>query len=133
MERIQLLISKLKDLADQNASPAQILLTVQMLQNELYQLQVNGSYTLGTSKVAVMLPKTINISVQEKPAQKTQEIEQPAVAAPVLAEPVSAGRQKASAARRSESSPMLFDPLFETPTLSHQQGVKEINEMAAHQ
>ena len=62
MERIQILISKLKELAEQNASPSQMLVTVQMLQNELYQLQVNGNYTLGTSKVAVMLPKTINSS-----------------------------------------------------------------------
>ena len=61
MERIRVLIARLKEQAEQNASPSQMLVTVQMLQNELYQLQVNGNFSLGTSKVAVMLPKTVNI------------------------------------------------------------------------
>ena len=71
MERIQILISKLKDQAEQNASPAQMLVTVQMLQNELYQLQASGNHTLGTSKVAVMLPKTVNISIPEGVSERT--------------------------------------------------------------
>jgi hypothetical protein len=35
--------------------------------------------------------------------------------------------------RRRDSSNILLDPLFEIPTLSHQQGVKEINEMVSLQ
>src|SRR5205814_10115689 len=77
MERIQILISKLKEQANQNASPSQMLNTVQMLQNELYHLQVNGDYTLGTSKVAVMLPKTINISLAEESSLKTTKEKYP--------------------------------------------------------
>ena len=49
-----------------------MLVTVQMLQNELYQLQVNGNFTLGTSKVAVMLPKTVNISVSQEAMKKAE-------------------------------------------------------------
>src|SRR5215510_6494078 len=71
MERIQILISKLKDQAELNASPSQMLVTVQMLQNELYQLQASGNHTLGTSKVAVMLPKTVNISVPQPIAERS--------------------------------------------------------------
>src|SRR6478672_6598186 len=56
MERIETLISKLKDQFDQNADPAQLLATVQQLQNELSQLQRGAPKTLGTSKVAVMMP-----------------------------------------------------------------------------
>ena len=50
MERIRVLIARLKEQAEQNASPSQMLVTVQMLQNELYQLQVNGNFTPGHFK-----------------------------------------------------------------------------------
>ena len=56
MERIEALINKLKDQFEQRMSPAQLQMTVQLLQNELAQHQANGAKTLGTSKVAVVLP-----------------------------------------------------------------------------
>jgi hypothetical protein len=130
MERIQILISKLKEQADQKASPSQMLVTVQMLQNELYQLQVNGNYTFGTSKVAVMLPKTVNISVPEETGKRRAAngdddfVEQ---------EQASYSKSGVNASQRTDQSSLLFDPLFEIPTLSHQQGVKEINELAGLQ
>jgi len=129
MERIRVLIARLKEQAEQNASPSQMLVTVQMLQNELYQLQVNGNFSLGTSKVAVMLPKTVNISVsQEKKAEAKVERQ------PVESENEDAAyaKNRTSSSKKAESSNLLFDPLFEIPTLSHQQGVKEINELAEH-
>lgn len=128
MERIQILISKLKEQAEQSASPSQLLVTVQMLQNELYQLQVSGNHTLGTSKVAVMLPKTVNISVAhdaEKAAVNMKEY-------PRVAEEETSYSRRVSS-RKTDPSNLLFDPLFEIPTLSHQQGVKEINEMVSTQ
>ena len=54
MERIELLINKLREQFEQRASPAQLQMTVQLLQNELAQHQANGAKTLGTSKVAVI-------------------------------------------------------------------------------
>ena len=126
MERIRVLIARLMEQTEQNASPSQMLVTVQMLQNELYQLQVNGNFSLGTSKVAVMLPKTVNISVspevQKKAEKSPMEIEN---------EEVYSGKRVTSP-RKAEPANLLFDPLFEIPTLSHQQGVKEINELAEH-
>jgi hypothetical protein len=130
MERIQILISKLQEQVTQNSSPSQMLVTVQMLQNEIYQLQVNGNHTLGTSKVAVMLPKTLNISVLEETVQKVS----PALEKNfVAAEEESSSRNSTTFPKKTEAPHSLFDPLFETPTLSHQKGVKEINEMAIHQ
>jgi hypothetical protein len=131
MKRIQILISKLKEQAEQSASPSQMLVTVQMLQNELYQLQVNGNYTLGTSKVAVMLPKTVNINVpQEVTQNSTSKYERQ----PVLEEEEPTySKSRVTSTRKSEQSNLLFDPLFEIPTLSHQQGVKEINELVSLQ
>jgi len=129
MERIQILVSKLKEQAEQNASPSQMLVTVQMLQNELYQLQASGNYTLGTSKVAVMLPKTINISVSEEITQKKSAATEKLSIVEEEEEPAYARTRS----RKSEQSNQLFDPLFEIPTLSHQQGVKEINELVSLQ
>jgi|SRR5438105_7693325 len=129
MERIQILISKLKEQAEQNASPSQLLVTVQMLQNELYQLQVSGNHTLGTSKVAVMLPKTVNISVARETEKAAFEMES---YSPVVKEETSYSRSRTSS-RKTDQSSLLFDPFFEIPTLSHQHGVKEINEMVSTQ
>ena len=131
MERIRVLIARLKEQAEQNASPSQMLVTVQMLQNELYQLQVNGNFSLGTSKVAVMLPKTVNISVSQEAVKKAET--------KVEKQPVEMENEEAVYSKSRTPSPkkepanLLFDPLFEIPTLSHQQGVKEINELAEHQ
>lgn len=132
MERIRVLIARLKEQAEQNASPSQMLVTVQMLQNELYQLQVNGNFSLGTSKVAVMLPKTVNIAVSQE-VQKKAEGKVERQPAEVANEEAVYARNRAASPKKPEPANLLFDPLFEIPTLSHQQGVKEINEMAEHQ
>jgi len=129
MERIQVLIGKLKEQVEQKASPSQMLVTVQMLQNELYQLQVHGNHTLGTSKVAVMLPKTVNISLSPETVQKVPEPQKQLAAE----EEITYSRSRSNLSKKTEPSNLLFDPLFETPTLSHQAGVKEINELAIHQ
>jgi hypothetical protein len=132
MERIRVLIARLKEQAEQNASPSQMLVTVQMLQNELYQLQVNGNFSLGTSKVAVMLPKTVNISVSPEGLKKAEgKMERQQVE--MENEDAAYSKNRMASPKKQEPSSLLFDPLFEIPTLSHQQGVKEINELAEHQ
>jgi hypothetical protein len=135
MERIQILITKLKEQTEQNASPSQMLITVQMLQNELYQLQASGNHTLGTSKVAVMLPKTVNISMQQAVTERnSSKVESPNVEEfSIAVDEDNSYQVSKNGSRKRESSNVLFDPLFEIPTLSHQQGVKEINEMVSMQ
>lgn len=63
MERIQALIDKLNQQKQQNATPAQLLLTVQLLQSELLKFQHRNG-TLGTAKVAVTLPANMNFPVE---------------------------------------------------------------------
>ena len=66
MERIQALIEQLNHQQSQNASPSQLLVTVQMLHSELLvQQRRNGSF--GTAKVAVTLP-SINFNEEVVPA-----------------------------------------------------------------
>ena len=61
MERIHTLIDKLYQQKAQAASPAHLLFTVQLLQQELAQLQkANGSFS--SKRVSVTLPVNLNYS-----------------------------------------------------------------------
>ena len=72
MERVQLLIDKLAQQKLQGDNAAQLLLTVQLLQNELMVLQ-KGAKVLGTSKVAVVMPRTSVVAVTESYDHKEPE------------------------------------------------------------
>jgi hypothetical protein len=81
MERVQVLIDKLIEQKRSNESVAQMLITVQLLQSELQNLQQSKS-RLGTSKVSVVMPGNMAFNRQrteEKPVEKHVEkrIEQP--------------------------------------------------------
>ena len=56
MERIEALIQQLNEQYRQKADTSQLLGTVQLIQFELSKLQSIGQHTLGTAKVAVVLP-----------------------------------------------------------------------------
>jgi hypothetical protein len=98
MERIQTLVDKLYQQKQQNCGPAQLLLTVQLLQSELLKLQQKNG-TLGTSKVAVTLPVNMNFTeeiirsskelvAKEEPVQKEAVVPAPEPLVPEIAEPV---------------------------------------------
>ncbi len=117
MERIEILISKLNEQYRQKASSDQMLITLQLLQHELTNQQ-QTSKTLGTSKVSVVMPSMMKIdaSVFEKyapkPVEKTivQEIK----------ETVLVDKESVSIVQQNGQLDMVFDPLVEIPTLSHQ-------------
>jgi hypothetical protein len=129
MERVQILINKLKQQHDENADSLQMMMTVQLLQNELMQILSANRSNLGTSKVAVTLPKTIPIPVVEEVAEISKPVatmqEKETIYAPRN------GTTNNGTTKKSESANLLFDPLVEIPTLSHQQQRKEINDAAA--
>jgi hypothetical protein len=85
MERIHTLIDKLSQQKAQAASPAHLLFTVQLLQQELLQLQ-GRSETAGTRKVAVTLPFNTTVSIAE-PVLTTPVVEVVAQAPAFTAEP----------------------------------------------
>ncbi len=129
MERIETLISKLKQQFDQNADPAQLLSTVQQLQLELTQLQPRTSRTLGTSKVAVMMPSgMIPVPVEyekylpkPKPAEEKEIVrEVKEIPAREVRETIVVNRIPVSIVNDSGQLDMAFDPMMEIPTLSHQ-------------
>jgi len=129
MERIEALINKLKQQFEQNANPDQLMLTVQLLQNELCQLQGGKSQSLGTAKVAVVLPSSMNVysSGYEKYAPKPMDnTEQQLVRE--TKETVLVDKGSVSLVKENGQLDMVFDPMTEIPTLSHQPKEREVND-----
>jgi hypothetical protein len=124
MERIEILISKLKEQFDQGADFSQLLATVQQLQNELSAVRPVPAKTLGTSKVAVVMPAGMGHFPQEYQKyapQPVQQSVQPAQERPKeVKETVSVDKGSGSAVKDNGQLDMVFDPMMEIPTLSHQ-------------
>ncbi|MDP4262666.1 MAG: hypothetical protein Q8941_09060 [Bacteroidota bacterium] len=117
MERIEILISKLKTQFDQGSDPAQLLATVQQLQNELLPIQSPAPRTLGTSKVAVMMPA----GVSAFPAEYERYAPRPSVEmVKEVKETVLLEENSVAIVQDNGQLDMVFDPMTEIPTLSHQ-------------
>ena len=128
MERIEALISKLKEQFDQHAEPALLLGTVQLLQFELTKMNALNRPSLGTPKVAVVLPAAqvyVNSgpSIHEKYAPKPIEEQVKETKETLLVDDGSV-----SVVQRNGQLDMVFDPMTEIPTLSHQVREKEVND-----
>lgn len=116
MERIESLILKLKEQYEQHAEPAQLLITVQLLQHEL-SAQPKSPKTLGTSKVAVVLPSSRTDNGQyERYAPKPVE----KMAVEEVREKVLVDQGAVAIVQENGQLDMVFDPMTEIPTLSHQ-------------
>ncbi|HMK27431.1 MAG TPA: hypothetical protein VK483_15470 [Chitinophagaceae bacterium] len=137
MERIESLISKLNEQFQQNADPALLLGTVQLIQFELTKLKSNTQQSLGTAKVAVVLPisNVVGVAagyekyapkVMEKAVQEVQETTE-------VKETILVDNGTLSVVQRNGQLDMVFDPMTEIPTLSHQsrEHGKEVNDATA--
>ena len=130
MERLEALISKLSEQHQQNADPALLLGTVQLLQFELTKLQANKAQSLGTAKVAVMLPR-VNFTTQAAIApQHEKYAPQPVekIIVKEIKETVLVEAGSNSVVQKNGQLDMMFDPMTEIPTLSHQPK-KEVNDV----
>jgi hypothetical protein len=122
MERIQTLINRLQEQVKQNADVAQMQLTLQLLQSELNQLQLQKTSvrTLGTSKVSVVLPIPVAVapvSIRKSEPEEWQEV-------------ISAPKAKT---KNNNQLDIHFDPMNEIPTFSQHKIGKEVNETVEHQ
>lgn len=127
MERIEALISKLKEQFDQQADPNLLLGTVQLLQFELTKLKSNGQQSLGTAKVAVMLPMANVIDAAasyDKYAPKPVEHH----GVKEVKETLLVDDGSVSVVQKNGQLDMVFDPMMEIPTLSHQLKEREVND-----
>lgn len=123
MERIQALINKLQEQINRQADPSQMQMTLQMIQVELNQLQSTRAKTLGTSKVAVVMPAGNGPVYSYEPSAENEFKETTP----------EAGSYYKPRPKHKGQLDLHFDPLIETPTLSHQQGVMEVNESVSSQ
>lgn len=130
MERIESLIHQLNEQFEQKADPARMQMTVQLIQQELAQLQKSNTKTLGTSKVAVVLPSgAATLPAQyEKYAPKIVQEEPPVKE---VKETLLVDQGTVSVLQKNGQLDMVFDPLTEIPTLSHQPRARELNETSA--
>ncbi len=136
MERIESLIRKLKEQFEQKADPALMLGTVQLLEFELTRMNASGRQSLGTSKVAVVLPASNPLShtgfaqyekYAPKPVQEVmKDTENTLVKETLLVE-----EDSVSVVQKNGQLDMVFDPMLEIPTLSHQGKDKEVNDTTA--
>jgi hypothetical protein len=129
MERIQTLINRLQEQVRLNADVAQMQLTLQLLQAELNQLQKASVRTLGTSKVAVVMPTRVSVAKAEVVMEEVKPQIKPEV---IDDEPVIAPAAKAKPKNEGQLD-FRFDPMNEIPTFSQHKMGKEVNEAVEQQ
>lgn len=155
MERIQVLIDKLQQQSKQQESASSMLVTINLLQNELMALQ-NTSKTLGTSKVSVVMPyssvsngRNIDERFTEQeityPAKPVPNVESKPEKAPLVAnvKPVEKEYQLPKTSvpgvlKETTKQPIpVYDhyqeAALEAPTLLQQQVYKEVHELISSQ
>jgi hypothetical protein len=132
MERIEFLITKLKDQFQQNADPNLMLGTVQLIQFELTRLRSNGMQSLGTAKVAVILPSVASVVAEAIPGEYQKYAPQPIEKPAVVKETLLVDEGTISVVQKNGQLDMVFDPMTEIPTLSHQPKEKELNDATQH-
>ena len=145
MERVDTLIQKLQQQLNEKAPPSQMMVTVQMLYAELNAGSENGAIKTQGS-VAVIMPRVpvfenivsqqLKPPVQDVPAEeKIVEVLQ--VDEREIEEELNEIKRNAEAKNKmsvNSKPPLLFDPMEDVPTLTHQDpkvGKKEINEVSA--
>jgi hypothetical protein len=131
MERIEALINKLKEQFEKNVDPALMLGTVQLLQFELSKQQSSGQHSLGTAKVAVVLPVTNTISAPAVPAEYEKFAPKPVDELPKVKETKETlliDEGTLSLLQKNGQLDMVFDHMNEIPTFTQQAKEKEVND-----
>jgi hypothetical protein len=141
MERVETLCNKLQEQLAQKASPDQLLLTVEMLQSELMHLKLIQPKKETTSPVAV------NIAASQDPAPARREETPPPVQEKTVEilqvdeaeleaelEEIKKNAQAKNNLGAQHKPTLLFDPIEDIPTLTHQQPpVQEEKPAEVHQ
>ena len=140
MERLSALIHKLKEQFEENVPPSQMLGTVRQIESELSQMASRPANGLGSAKVAVMMPSGLRPDVSREPAREQAPYQPQPVMETVETEPATVPQRNGynghHTAKKQEpyqpqpaASAWSYDPLQEIPTLSHQEGAREINDV----
>ena len=133
MERVETLLKKLQDQFAQNASAAQMLLTVQMLQAELLHLQQH--YALEDTPVVVTVSNMSPIlkespidpvPVPEERIVEILQVDEAAIEAEL--EEIKRNAETMQQISVQNKPHIIFEPEEDIPTLMHQQEFKPVPE-----
>lgn len=136
MERVQTLCKKLQEQLDQQAGADQLLLTVQMLQSELMHLKAGKQFAEPLA-ASIQIPAHVNVELKpaEPASEPTNEISEPEKTVMVLEIDEAAVEAELEEIKRNaktrdqisiQNKPqLLFDPIEDIPTLTHQGPQKE--------
>jgi len=121
MEQVQYLIGKLKEQFEQKAPAMAMLATVKQLEAELATLSTPSKFAVKSTKVAVVMPSSLKYITSREEFVSTEplETEMRLIEKDDFVE----------LPKKTIPRDWILDPLQEIPTLSHQQGVKEINDV----
>lgn len=121
MERLEHLISKLKEQFEQNADPLQMLVTVKSIEAELSSQQAPVASGRTGTKITVVMPSAL----------KYMPAESEPIAAPVESKKIKEPEPEPSFSRHKQHE-WIADPLTDIPTLSHQPLARELNDVIGH-
>ncbi|RYY63839.1 MAG: hypothetical protein EOO13_19180 [Chitinophagaceae bacterium] len=131
MERVKTLTDKLQEQLAQNAGPDQLLTTVEMLRSELEHLKLIQPKKDAASLVVHIAPSNNAMPApreEENPAPEERTVEllqvDEAEVEAELEEIKRTAKEKSSMGAQNKPT-LLFDPIEDTPTLTHQQNVPE--------
>lgn len=144
MEKVDTLIQKLQQQLNEKAPPDRMLMTVQMLYGELKQhTEIASKSTANVSVIMPEVPVFQNIVSppgryeEVNPQSEEKIIEVLQVDEKEIEEELNEIKRNAEAKNKmsvNSKPPLLFDPMEDVPTLTHQDaqtGRKEINEVSA--
>ena len=135
MDRVETLCNKLQEQLSQNASVDQLLLTVQMLQSELMHIRSGQQIRNSPQAALVNIPDNFE-PIADKPAEpvEVKPEEKTVMVLQVDEAELEAELEeiKRNAKTRDQISvqnkpQLLFDPIEDIPTLTHQEPYKEKN------
>lgn len=132
MERVETLCNKLQEQITQHASPDQLLVTVEMLQSELMHLKLIAPKKDIHSSVAVSVApvqkevSSLKERIPAEPAEKTVEVLQVDEAEmEAELEEIKRNAQTKNNLGSQHKPAILFDPIEDIPTLTHQTPLQE--------
>ena len=140
MERVATLIKKLQDLLEQNAPPAKLLLTAQMLQEELNtQLQPEQEVSTGNISILVQHHMPALAETWKEPAHEERTVELLHVDEAEMEAELEQIKKHAEEVQKISSQnkpPIVFEEEPDIPTLTHQTILlekKEVNDSISPQ
>ena len=122
MERLEYLISKLKEQFEQKVDPLQMLVTVKSIEAELSNQQSQPASGRTGTKISVVMPSALKYMPAE-----AQPVPAPAPEPVKIKEP-----EREPALARQKQHEWIADPLTDIPTLSHQPLARELNDVIGH-